>query len=63
VTVTTQTGFGKHSYEVMENKKEAGVTRHESAVERLKELNSLYTQELITREEYDQKKKEILDEL
>jgi len=47
----------------MENKKEAGVTRHESAVERLKELNSLYTQALITREEYDQKKKEILDEL
>ena len=63
MTVTTQTGFGKHSYEVMGKKKEAGVTRHESAVERLKELNSLYTQALITKEEYDQKKKEILDEL
>ena len=37
--------------------------KHESAVERLKELNSLYTQALITRQEYDQKKKEILDEL
>ena len=63
VTVTTQTGFGRHSYEVMGKKKEAEVPKHESAVERLKELNNLYTQALITKEEYDQKKKEILDEL
>ncbi len=38
-------------------------SRHESAVDRLRELNSLYTQALITREEYNQKKKEILDEV
>lgn len=38
-------------------------SRHENAVDRLRELNSLYTQALITKEEYDQKKKEILDEL
>ena len=37
--------------------------KHESAVERLKELNNLYMQALITKEEYDKKKKEILDEL
>lgn len=37
--------------------------RHKSEVDRMKELNSIYTQALITREEYDQKKKENLDEL
>ena len=31
--------------------------------ERLKTLENLYAQSLITREEYEQKKKEILDEL
>jgi len=31
--------------------------------DRLKELTSLYVQALITREEYEQKKKEILDDL
>ena len=35
----------------------------ESVEERLKKLQSLYDQALITREEYEQKKKEILDEL
>ena len=63
MTVTTHAGFGSHSYEVMGKKKEAEVPKHESAVERLKELNNLYMQALITKEEYDQKKKEILDEL
>ena len=35
----------------------------ESVEERLKQLTNLYVQSLITREEYEQKKKEILDEL
>ena len=35
----------------------------EDAEERLKKLQSLYNQSLITYEEYEQKKKEILDEL
>ena len=63
VTVTTQTGFGRHSYEVVGKIDETNGSKHESVVDRLRELNSLYTQALITREEYEQKKKEILDEL
>jgi len=63
VTVITQTGFGRHSYEVVGKMDDPDESKHESAVDRLRELNSLYTQALITREEYDQKKKEILDEL
>ena len=35
----------------------------ESAEERLKKLQSLYDQRLITPEEYEQKRKEILEEL
>jgi len=35
----------------------------ESVEERLRKLTDLYAQSLITREEYEQKKKEILDEL
>lgn len=35
----------------------------ESVEERLKQLTNLYVQSLITREEYEQKKKDILDEL
>ena len=35
----------------------------ESVEERLKKLQSLYDQALITREEYEQKKKEILEDL
>ena len=58
-----QTGFGRHSYEVVGKMHEPEGSRHENAVDRLRELNSLYTQALITKEEYDQKKKEILDEL
>lgn len=42
---------------------EPEASKHESSVERLKKLNNLYMQALITREEYDQKKKQILDEL
>lgn len=58
-----QTGFGRHSYEVVGKMHEPEGSRHENAADRLRELNSLYTQALITKEEYDQKKKEILDEL
>ncbi|MBR2402875.1 MAG: SHOCT domain-containing protein [Lachnospiraceae bacterium] len=63
VTVTTKAGFGRRSYEVEGKMHELEGSRRESAVDRLRELNSLYTQALITREEYNQKKKEILDEL
>ena len=63
VTITRNMGFGGHSYAVSgwgnntENKKA------DSVEERLRKLTDLYTQALITREEYEQKKKEILDEL
>ena len=63
VTVTTHRGFGGYSYEATGKIHETEKSEHESAVERLRELNNLYTQALITREEYDQKKKQILDEL
>ncbi len=63
VTVATQTGFGRRSYEVTGKTNEPEKSRHESAEDRLKELTSLYVQALITREEYEQKKKEILDDL
>ena len=63
VTVTTHTGLGRHSYEAVGMVKEPEASKHESSVERLKELNNLYMQALITKEEYDQKKKQILDEL
>jgi len=63
VTVTSHTGFGERSY-VAEEK--AGRTEHvepESVEERLRKLTSLYMQALITKEEYEQKKKDILDDL
>ena len=57
LTVTTRPGYQSYSYEVEESKKE------EDVEERLRKLLSLYEQALITREEYEKKKKEILDEL
>jgi len=63
VTVTSHTGFGERSY-VAEGKAER--TEHvepESVEERLRKLTSLYMQALITKEEYEQKKKDILDDL
>jgi len=42
---------------------EAGRQETENVEERLRKLQSLYDQALITREEYEQKKAEILDEL
>ena len=63
VTVTTQTGLGRRIYSVDENAVRADEQSKESIETRLKKLTDLYVQSLITREEYEQKKKEILDEL
>lgn len=56
VTVTRHGGYQTYSYDMKE-------TAAEDAEERLRKLQSLYNQSLITYEEYEQKKKEILDEL
>ena len=56
VTVTGHRGYQSYSCD-----KEA--TREEDAEARLKKLQSLYNQSLITYEEYEQKKQEVLDEL
>ena len=63
VTVTTHTGFQRHLYKTEGNFDRTDKPEAESVEERLKKLTSLYMQSLITREEYEQKKKEILDEL
>ena len=63
VTIDTYIGLGSQSNEMERKKREEDVSKHERAVERLKELNNLYMQALITKEEYNQKKKEILNEL
>ncbi len=58
LTVTTNPGFQSYSYEV-----EGSKSGQEDTEERLRKLLSLYEQALITRDEYEKKKKEILDEL
>ena len=58
ITVTSHAGFHSYSYDVEGSKPE-----QEDVEERLRKLVDLYTKSLITREEYEQKKKEILDEL
>lgn len=58
VVLTSHTGYHQYSYET-----EGDTSNFESAEERLKKLLKLYNQSLITREEYEEKKKEILDEL
>ncbi|MBQ8231260.1 MAG: SHOCT domain-containing protein [Lachnospiraceae bacterium] len=58
VTVTSHAGFRSYSYET-----ENDASEKEDVEERLRKLQSLYDQALITREEYEQKKKEILEEL
>ena len=63
VTVTTHTGLGRHSYSIDGKIDRVDEVEKESAEERLKQLTNLYVQSLITREEYEQKKKEILDDL
>ena len=62
VTVTSHTGFGGRTYTV-EGTERTQKHDQESVEERLKALTNLYIQSLITREEYEQKKKDILDEL
>ena len=57
VTATRYGGYRNYSYE-----EEAGGTA-DLMEERLRKLQSLYDQSLITYEEYEQKKKDILDEL
>ena len=58
VTATRYGGaYRSYSYE------EEAVGSTDSMEERLRKLQSLYDQSLITYEEYEQKKKEILDEL
>lgn len=63
VTVTAHTGFGKHSCRVDGNSDSTDEQEKESVDERLKTLTGLYVQALITKEEYQQKKKEILKDL
>ncbi|MBP3569294.1 MAG: SHOCT domain-containing protein [Lachnospiraceae bacterium] len=58
VTVTSHQGFGT-TYTVHETEGRSG----NSVESRLKSLQSLYDQRLITREEYEEKKQEILKEL
>ena len=62
VTVTEHPGFGYRSYSV--DSEESGSKSDGLDIEeRLKALQNLYEQRLITREEYDEKKQEILKEL
>ena len=62
VTVTKHSGLGYHSfsYETEETEKRADDNDIE---ERLRSLQNLYDQRLITKEEYDEKKQEILKKL
>lgn len=61
VTVTKHTGFGyrSYSYDTEAVKESDG----DNIEERLRSLQSLYDQRLITREEYEAKKQEILRDL
>ena len=59
ITVTSHRGFGT-SYTVSDSG-ESG--RNTTLENRLKSLQSLYEQRLITKEEYEEKKQEILKEL
>lgn len=59
IHVTKYPGYQSYSYTMTDNDNES----QESAEERLKKLQSLYDQSLITAEEYEQKRKEILEEL
>ena len=57
VTATRYGGYHSYSYEEGEGENDVSVE------DRLRKLQSLYDQSLITYDEYEQKKKEILDEL
>ena len=56
VTVTDHRGYQSYTYD-------RETTPEEDTETRLKKLQSVYNQSLITYEEYEQKKQEILDEL
>ena len=56
----TDKKIDSHVIEIDESEE---VQEEESVEERLKQLTNLYVQSLITREEYEQKKKEILEDL
>lgn len=58
VTVTSHTGFESYSYSTSND-----ATEKEDIEGRLKKLQDLYDRALITREEYEQKRKEILEDL
>lgn len=68
ITVTKHSGFGAQAY-MAENvgseyvASEREKTSQESVEERLRKLQSLYDQMLITRDEYEAKKKDILEDL
>ena len=49
--------------DIMRQSNEKHVVHAEAVEERLKKLQGLYQQELITEEEYEKKKQEILDEI
>jgi len=68
ITVTRHSGLGTHSYAAENVNSEYGASEREkvpqeSVEERLRKLQRLYDQMLITREEYEAKKKDILEEL
>lgn len=63
VTYTSYTGLGAYSYESEDQTHRKGGDAGEDVEERLRKLQSLYDQALITREEYEQKRKEILNDL
>lgn len=56
VTVTKHTGYHTYTYDTED-------VSAEDVEQRLEKLQNLYNRSLITYEEYEQKKKEILDEL
>ena len=57
VTITSRSGiFQRYSYD-------EPISADDSVEERLKQLQSLYDQSLVTYEEYELKRKEILDDL
>lgn len=58
MTVTSRTGFETYSYSAESTGSDSG-----DVEARMKRLQSLYDQALITRDEYERKRKEILEEL
>lgn len=62
VTFTSHSGFETYSCQ-MEDIRDKDTVEKEDVESRMKKLQSLYDQGLITGEEYEQKRKEILDEL